>query len=270
MFNLKWWHAVGGLFILFIGIPYLLGSAWYYLKADEHSPGARFSEAEKAQLRVLQPQLDSLVFSEEEIQSVPGGTFYNCTDPDINAGVFYDTNKDGTDVTRARPTDIPRRPRGDSAFCNDDDGSWLSFNASTEATKSELLHDIQVLGELAEHQDEDLRSVVLPLAQYHAGQGEVLEYGWLDIDGVGDAAFGIEATISLNSGVYKVYRVNFIRGVIWAGLTVRLPESTADINEPTSLAHEFDQKIRSRLEAVLADLAASSCESRQAPEGRPC
>jgi len=251
--DVKWWHVVGGLFILFVGLPYVLGSAWYYLKPGEDSTDARFSEAEKAQLRALQPQLDSLVFSEEEIKSVPGSMFYDCTNPDINAGVFYDTNKDGTDVTRARPTDIPRRPRGDSAFCNDDDGSWLSFNASTEATKSELLHDIQVLGELAEHKDEDLRSVVLPLAEYHAGKGEVLEYGWLHIDGVGDAGFAIEATISLDSGVYKVYRMTFIRGVIWAGLTVRLPESAADANEPIRLAHQFDRKIKSRLEAVVVD-----------------
>src|SRR5436309_3156967 len=102
--NVKWWHAVGGLFILFIGIPYLLGSAWYYLKADEDSTGARFSEAEKAQLRVLQPQLDSLVFSEEEIQGVPGGAFYDCTTPNNNAGVYYDTKdeeSDAVDVTIA-------------------------------------------------------------------------------------------------------------------------------------------------------------------------
>jgi len=271
--DVKWWHVVGGLLILFVGLPYVLGSAWYYLKTDEDSTGARFSEAEKAQLRVLQPQLDSLVFSEEEIQGVPGGAFYDCTTPNNNAGVYYDTKdeeSDAVDVTKARPKEVSNRPRGDSEFCNDADGSWLAFNASTEPTKSELGHDLRVLAELAKHKDEDLRSVVVPLAEYHAGDGEVFDFGWLQTNGVGDASFGMEATISWESGVYKVYRITFIRGVIWAGLTVRLPESSADINEPISLAHEFDQKIRSRLEAVLGDPAASSCESRQAPEGWPC
>jgi hypothetical protein len=258
--DVKWWHVVGGLFILFVGLPYVLGSAWYYLKAGEDSTDARFSEAEKAQLLLLQPQLDWLVFSKEEIQSVPGGAFYDCTTPNNNAGVYYDTKdeeSDAVDVTEARPNEVSKRPRGDSEFCNDADGSWLAFHASTEPTKSEVVHDLRVLAELAEHKDEDLRSVVLPLAEYHAGQGEVLEYGWLHIDGVGDAGFGIEATISLNSGVYKVYRVTFIRGVIWAGLTVRLPESTADANEPIRLAQQFDRKIKSRLEAVLADPGAN-------------
>jgi hypothetical protein len=253
--DVKWWHIVGGLFILLFGIPYLVGSVRDLGSARVDSPEEVFSEAEKAQLRALQPELDSLVLSEQDIGHIPG-EFYDCTDPDIKAAVDYDTDDQGNDevdVTTARLDGVSSRPRGDSEFCKDEDGSWIASHASTEATKSELLHDLSVLKELAKGKQEDVAAVLMPMAEYHAQDGEVLDAEWLPTDSIGDASFGIQATVSLDSGVYRVYRTTFIRGVVWAGITVRFPESGDALDDAIGLARAYDEKIQSRARALSAD-----------------
>jgi hypothetical protein len=221
-------------------------------------PQAEFTAQEEAMLEKLPPILDTLVLHEEDLSSLSGD--YEVCEGGAGYSVQYKYRSEGgsvevEDVRRAERSD---HPLADSLFCDFGSGAWVSSLVDLPESKEHLLALNRINRSLAEGEEEDLHELADVTSDDLSSEEELLDYRWVDASPLGDTRFAWARTVdNWDMGEqFEIYHFDFHRGVVLAGLLVRLPSSPTAENEALLLAGVFDNKIAAQLELLRPEVQA--------------
>jgi hypothetical protein len=215
--------------------------------------GQSFTEREEAMLRDLEPALPSLVLSVDDLSGLPGN-YYDCTSSGRLLQDYISFDSDGGLGGNLKEVEViegKHLTRADAGFCDDESGAWIWSTVSLPDTKRDLLFWLRTDTEFSHGTDEDLARVLTATSERIDPDMEPRDATWIDIGDFGHAAYGLEFTAS-ESGYehdFAVYDVSFVRGVVGASLSVKVP---ADVTRPEAiaLASEFAERIKAKVESL--------------------
>jgi hypothetical protein len=221
-------------------------------------PEAEFTAQEKAMLERLEPILDTLVLHEEDLSSLSGD--YEVCEGGEGYSLQYKYRSEGgsvevEDVRRAERSD---HPLADSLFCDFDSGAGVSSAVELPDSKEHLLALNRIARSLAEGEEEDLHELVDATSYDLSSEEELLDYRWVDASPLGDTRFAWARTVdNWDTGEqFEIYHFDFNRGVVLAGLLVRLPSSPTAESEALLLARAFDDRVAAQLQSLAPEVQA--------------
>jgi len=221
-------------------------------------PQAEFTAQEEAMLEKLPPILDTLVLHEEDLSSLSGD--YEVCGGSGPYGLKFSYRSEGSsvEVEDVEPTEPSGQPSATSLFCDFGSTAWVSSLVDLPDSKEHLLALNRINRNLAEGEEEDLRELVDATSFVLSWGEELLDYRWLKAPPLGDTRYAWVRTVDdlIWDAQFEIYHFDFNRGVILAGLLVRLPSSPTAESEALLLARTFDNRIAAQLQSLAPEVQA--------------
>jgi hypothetical protein len=244
------WRAV--IVVVFLGVVI----AWV-LRSPLGWPEADFTAEEKTLLDRLSPMLETLVLQEEDLSFLSG--YYEACEGGMPYGLRYDYDPESGEVEDVQGIESDDRMLDEfdsSAFCNWGGRAFVSSIAVLPDSKETLIYYSNVAHDLARGEGKDLLEKMVEAARLDLhSEEEVVDYAWLQAPPLGDARYAWVRTVedTETGDQFELYRFRFNRGVVMAGLLVKLPSSPTAENEALLLAKAFDDRIAAQLQSLTAE-----------------
>jgi len=206
----------------------------------------------------LAPMLDTLVLQEDDLSSLSG--HYEACEGSMDYVLDFDYKPEAgevEDVQSVEPDDSMLDESDPSLFCNWDERTFVSSIAVLPDGKETLIYYSNIARDLAHGEGQDiLGKLVEATSQDLFPEEELVDYAWLQAPVLGDTRYAWVRTVedAETGDQFELYRYRFNRGVVMAGLLVKLPSSSTAENEALLLAKAFDDRIAAQLQSLTAEV----------------
>lgn len=211
---------------------------------------------------------DSFLPSLEDLSPLPW-EFYDCTEENLGV-VGYDYDLDGAgNVQGINVEGNTNRSYTERTFCYvETQGTAVSVVVVVPDDKLTLDHWRQAHAELAAGTGEGLR--VLSDAFMEDRDGELVRYKWLPAGSqLGELGYGAYYLVRYPDYDLAYYDYDFMRGLVTVAVLFTMHERTDLSQETDAIMSKIDERIKSRLQAVVADSDAHPLSLSPSPTPRP-